>query len=237
MISFYYNYSMNIYAYICTRSIEEMTETTDKLVSFLAECKIQSFILPKASSIFIAYSYAYAHTKPSSEDIVIMCHDDITIREDPKKFVSKLKKLLKKEDTGFIGPAGTAELGPEAIWWDQGRWAQKKHHGKVYHLDPNGKEYETLYGPPSDVAVLDGLFLATTGKVIEEVGLEKPEYFSGEWDFYDLHYTSKALSLGYKNRILDINILHNSRGELVGRDSWHDNRASFIKNTKLPLTV
>ena len=39
------------------------------------------------------------------------------------------------------------------------------------------------------------------------------------------------------NGILNINILHNSRGELVGRDSWHKNRAAFIENTKLPLRI
>lgn len=228
---------MNIYAYICTRSIDEMTDTTDELIAYLAACEIKSFLLPKADSIFEAYNRAYTTTKPSANDIIIMCHDDIVIRETPETFVKKLKALLEEEDTGFIGPAGTADLGEDAVWWAQERWAQKKHHGKVYHIDPQGKEYQTFYGEPSEVAVLDGLFLATTGKVIEEVGLDKPSYFTGEWDFYDLHYTSKAFLMGYKNKILDINILHNSRGELVGRESWHLNRAAFIKHTKLPLKV
>jgi GT2 family glycosyltransferase len=228
---------MDIYAYICTRSIEEMTETTDKLVAYLAECSIKSFLLPNTNSIFQAYNHAYTVTNPSSDDIVIMCHDDIVIREKPKTFLKKLKETLDNPDTGFVGPAGTEELGPDAVWWNQERWALKKHHGKVYHLDPAGREYETPYGPPGEVVVLDGLFLAAKGNVIEAVGLTKPAYFSGEWDFYDLHYTSKAHLSGYKNRILDINILHNSRGELVGRDSWHNNRQAFIENTNLPLKV
>ena len=237
MRSHYYNNSMDIYAYICTRSIEEMTSTTDKLISYLAECEIKSFLLPKASSIFTAYHHAYIKTSPKPDDIVIMCHDDIVIRERPEQFKEKLISLLSEKGVGFVGPAGTAFLGEDAVWWNPHYWAAKKHHGRVYHLDPKGKEYETLYGPPGEVVVLDGLFLATTGKVIEDVGLLKPSYFSGEWDFYDLHYTSTAHNKGYKNKILDINILHNSRGELVGRDSWHHNRESFIKNTKLPLEI
>ena len=228
---------MNIYAYICTRSIEEMTETTDNLISYLAECGIKSFLLPNTSSIFLAYAHAYKVTDPEPEDIIIMCHDDIVIREKPEVFVQKLKDTLEEAKTGFIGPAGTAELGEDAVWWNQENWLNKKHHGRVYHLDPEGKEYETLYGPPDEVVVLDGLFLAAKSEVVKDIGLEKPPYFSGEWDFYDLHYTSNAFLKGYKNRILDINILHNSRGELVGRNSWHLNRQAFIENTKLPLKV
>lgn len=228
---------MNIYAYICTRSIEDMTETTDKLISYFAECEIKCFILPKSSSIFLAYQHAYLTTSPNADDIVIMCHDDVMIREKPHIFKSKLIKVLSEEGVGFVGPAGTAYLGEDAVWWNPQNWSMKKHHGRVYHIDPQGKEYETYYGDPGEVVVLDGLFLATTGKIIESVGLTKPSYFSGEWDFYDLYYTSSAFLQGYKNKILDINILHNSRGELVGRDSWHKNRDSFIKNTKLPLSI
>ena len=145
---------MKVYAYICTRSVEEMTETTDKLLTFMAECEIKSFLLPKASSIFQAYQHAFAATNPSSEDIIIMCHDDIMIREEPKTFVSKLKSLIALPNTGFVGPAGTEDLGPDAVWWSQDRWAQKKHHGRVYHLDPQGKEYETYYGKPDKVVIL-----------------------------------------------------------------------------------
>ena len=33
-----------------------------------------------------------------------------------------------------------------------------------------------------------------------------------------------------------ISIIHDSSGELVGRDSWHKNREAFIHNVKLPLS-
>jgi len=69
------------------------------------------------------------------------------------------------------------------------------------------------------------------------VGLEKPDYFTGDWDFYDIHYTASAFLKGYTNKVIDLNILHNSRGELVGRDSWHLNREAFIANTELPLKL
>ena len=84
---------------------------------------------------------------------------------------------------------------------------------------------------------LDGLFLAARKEVWEEVGLQKPSYFEGQWDFYDIHYTTKSHILGYKNYTIPLNIVHYSGGDLVGRDSWHKNRMSFIANTQLPIIV
>ena len=79
--------------------------------------------------------------------------------------------------------------------------------------------------------------VAARGDVIRNVGLNKPEYFKGEWDFYDIHYTTTAYNKGYCNKVINLDILHNSRGELVGRDSWHENRAAFIANTRLPIKI
>lgn len=228
---------MDIYALICTRSREDITPATDKLLSFLSQGGIKIYLISGAASIFSAYHEGITKINPKSEDIIILCHDDIEIREYPANFIEKLKNITSGDSTGFVGPAGTTCLGPDAVWWDQGRWQQGLHKGKVSHIDPKGREYLTYYGPPDDVVALDGLFLAARAKVIQEIGLQKPKYFEGEWDFYDIHYTSKAFLQGYTNKILDMDILHNSRGELVGRDSWHKNRLAFIENTKLPLKL
>ena len=228
---------MNIYSLICTRSREDISPTTDKLLSFLAQGGVKTYLISGSSSIFSSYYGGVEKIDPDPEDLIIFCHDDIEIRENPSQFIEKLKAITSSDETGFVGPAGTTCLGPDAVWWDQGRWQQGLHKGKVTHIDPNEKEYLTYYGPPDDVVVLDGLFLAARAKVIRDIGLQKPEYFEGEWDFYDIHYTSKAFLQGYTNKVLDMNILHNSRGELVGRDSWHKNRLAFIEKTDLPLKL
>ena len=228
---------MKIYAIICTRSRDEVQQLTDILLNYFHKCGIEIFLMAGARSIYKAYHGAFKKIDPKPDDIIIMCHDDIEIREKPKIFVEKLKNTLDRDMVAFTGPAGTTFLDSDAVWWDQNRWQQGLHKGKVIHLTPDKKEYLTMYGPPDDVVVLDGLFLAAKAKIIEEVGLEKPDYFEGEWDFYDLHYTSKAFLKGYVNTVLDINIVHHSRGELVGRDSWHKNRAAFIENTTLPLKL
>tara|TARA_R110000796_G_C14438138_1_gene421990 strand:- start:53 stop:745 length:693 start_codon:yes stop_codon:yes gene_type:complete len=228
---------MNIYAIICTRDRDKVSPTTDKLLNFLCSAKIGVYLLSGAKSIFEAYHGAFKKINPEKDDILIFCHDDIEIREYPDNFLHKLKKSFSGPEVGFVGAAGTKCLGPDAVWWDQTRWQQKKHSGNVIHIDPNGREYMTPYGPPSEVVTLDGLFLAAQRKVLDEVSLKKPEYFEGEWDFYDIHYTSQAFLKGYTNKVMDIKIFHNSRGELVGRDSWHKNREAFIKNNELPIEI
>ena len=228
---------MNIYAVICTRSREEISITTDKLLHFLTSGGIKVSLLTGAKSIFSAYHGAYKHINPNTDDIIIFCHDDIEIRETPQNFIKKLQEGLAPAEAGFVGAAGTMELGPDAIWWDLDRWHQHKHRGTVMHIDPNGNEYVTTYGPPGDVATLDGLFLAAKRKVIDDVGLQKPKYFEGEWDFYDIYYTSQAYLKGYQNKVIDIAIFHNSRGELVGRDSWHKNREAYIENNEIPIKI
>lgn len=228
---------MNINAIICTRDRNNISKTTDKLLKYLIGCQIKVYLMSGAKSLFAAYQGAFEKINPADDDIVIFCHDDIEIRESAEIFKQKLSDLLNLPETGFVGPAGTAHLGENAVWWDMDVWSAGKHHGKVLHINPQGREYVTFYGKPDDVVVLDGLFLAAKAKTVRNVGLQKPEYFQGEWDFYDIHYTSQAFLKGYTNKILNIEILHNSRGELVGRDSWHKNREAFIKHTQLPLKI
>jgi len=248
---------MNIHAVICTRDRNNVSPTTNKLVTFLCSCNIRVYILSDAKSIFLAYEGAFNKIDPNPEDITIFCHDDIEIRENPEEFVFKLKEALSPPEMGFVGPAGTTHLTKSAVWWDQTVWKQGKHRGEVHHLNKrisnspdncwrgNPKVTAikqtfidiTHYGPPGDVVVLDGLFLAAKRRVLDEVGLRKPKYFEGEWDFYDIHYTSQAFIQGFTNRVMNLNILHNSRGELVGRDSWHKNREAFIANNDLPLEI
>jgi len=116
-------------------------------------------------------------------------------------------------------------------------WQQQKHKGFVYHGEDILKADSTYFGPPGRVVCLDGLFLAAKGKTLRDIGLQKPSYFEGDWDFYDIHYTVAAHLKRYHNKVVPITLLHNSYGELAGRDSWHKNRLAFISNTDLPIII
>jgi len=227
---------MNIYAFICTRT-KDLSPITNKLVSYLSSVGVEVKLLVNQVSIFDGYQKAFKTVQPKPTDIIILCHDDIEISISPSAFLQILS-ILKHTKYGFIGPAGTTHVSENAVWWDQELWKAGKHRGAVHHIDPNGKKYCSHYGAFEEVVVLDGLFLATRAEVLEKVGLEKPQYFEGNWDFYDVYYTYKAHKHNYENHTVPIQITHMSRGELTGRDSWHKNRLAFINENRkdFPLT-
>lgn len=225
-----------IYAFICTRS-KNFSNTTKKLSSYLSRAGIQAKFLVGQKSIFSGYANAFKKFDVQDNDVVIMCHDDIEILTDPEVFKNIIVGTCLQSETGFVGVAGTTHLSEDAVWWNHGLWQQGKHRGHVYHGDDILTADSTYYGKPDRVVCMDGLFLAAKGKVIREVGLSKPEHFEGDWDFYDIHYTTTAHKRGYKNKVVPISVLHNSHGELAGRDSWHKNRLAFIDKNKLPIII
>ena len=227
---------MNMYAFICTRS-KDLSPTTENLVSYLSRANVQVKLLVNQSSIFEGYQKAFDLVKPDPSDIIILCHDDIEIQMSPNIFIGLLTTLQNKK-LGFLGPAGTTKLSESGVWWDHNLWKEGFHRGEVVHITAEGKNDFTKYGNFEQVAVLDGLFLACRAEILKEIGLQKPDIFPGEWDFYDIYYTYEAHKLGYENHAVPIKMIHNSRGELVGRDSWHRNREAFVKENKerFPIT-
>ena len=137
--------------------------------------------------------------------------------------------------------AGATRLGVDAVWWNKDHWQGGYLRGSVRHGPTRQDSYKTTFGPKGnlfgEVYVMDGLFLVARASTLREIELKKPSYFEGEWDFYDIYYTSKASRRGYKNYVINIDVLHNSMGELSGRDSWHKNREAFIKRNDLPKEV
>ena len=60
-----------------------------------------------------------------------------------------------------------------------------------------------------------------------------------DWDFYDILYTFKAFKRGLKNLVIPIQILHNSGGEGMSKDSWIANREAFVSKftDHLPASI
>ena len=224
---------MKIFSITCTRD-KNLSPTTQGMVNTLSSFGVDVKLLVNQTSIFEAYKKGLERCDASPQDIIILCHDDIELLDSKEEFIAKLSICLAPS-TGIVGPAGTTYLGKNAVWWDQTRWQQGLHRGGVRHRKDDGVVYLTDYGQCGQVVALDGLFLAARKEVWEKVDLSKPKYFEGNWDFYDIHYTTKAHLLGYKNCAIPVSVIHHSCGELVGRDSWHKNREDFIYNTELPL--
>ena len=207
---------MKIFSITCTRD-KNLGEAPKALFSTLSSYGVHVKVLANQTSIFEAYKKGMESRDADLNDIIILCHDDLEILSGKAEFVGSLAACLDPA-TGIVGLAGTTDLGENAVWWDQTRWREGKHRGKVMHREP--QVHATEYGACGRVVALDGLFLAARRAVWEMVGLDKPAHL-----------------LGYKNYTVPIEVIHDSSGELVGRDSWHLNREAFIKNTKLPLCL
>ena len=228
---------MKFYCLICTRSYEASPVLND-LISYLSRGEVETKLLVNQESIFEAYDKGVKTINPEDDDIIIMCHDDIEILTEPEAFKEILENSLD-DDTGFVGVAGTEDFGFPCVWWDHAKWKKDKHSGWIEHEEPGKGRYTTEYGAHRQVVVLDGVFLAARGKVLKELELEKPAIFEGNWDFYDIYYTTEAHLLEYKNKTVEIKMCHKSIGATDGRDSWHANRLAYYMKYKnvLPLTL
>ena len=227
---------MSNHAIICTRE-EPFTETLTNLVSFYESAGYTPHITVGGDSIFTAYKNALDKIKPSNNDIIVFCHDDIEILLQPNQFKTLLETNLTGSKAGFVGPAGAAYLSEDAIWWNKEIWGKGGLGGTILHGKSLNDCYTTFFGPFRHVAVLDGVFLAAKGKMLKKLDFTKPAYFDGEWDFYDIFITNQARGKKFKNKTIPILMLHSSIGEVEGRDSWLKNREAFIANNKLPISV
>tara|TARA_R110002051_G_scaffold321913_2_gene410947 strand:+ start:6464 stop:7153 length:690 start_codon:yes stop_codon:yes gene_type:complete len=228
---------MKFYCLICTRSYEASPVLND-LISYLSRGEVETKLLVNQESLFSAYDKGVKTIEPDDDDIIIMCHDDIEILTEVEDFKDILDKNLD-EEAGFVGVAGTEDFGFPCVWWDHTKWKEGKHSGWIEHEEKGKGRYSTDYGPHRQVAVLDGVFLAARGKVLKELDLKKPSIFEGNWDFYDIYYTTEAHILGYKNKTVEIKMCHKSIGDTDGRESWHANRLAYYMKYKnvLPLTL
>jgi len=227
---------LKIKSYICTRKGQK-PPTLDFLLSYLGRNDIEPVLLSDKNSIFSAYEEQFKLDQETmdDEDIIIMCHDDIEILTDGEIFETRLIEGLIPANVGFVGVAGTTKLEKDAVWWNHNNWSAGLHRGLVFHGDSLEDSEPSWYGKPGQVVALDGLFLAAKVRTLKDTNLSKPRDFEGEWDFYDLWYTVSTHEKGYNNMVIPIFVRHQSKGELVGRDSWHNNRQAFIRRFRLPI--
>lgn len=213
-----------IKAIIPTRS----KEAVDKdLLAYFKEAGIVSYVVPNKTSIWEAFSEGYKYI--GANDIVILCHDDIEILNHPKFFIKTLLNSLKDVKTGFIGVAGCKKLPKSAVWWEnlQDPMSYTWLSGQVFH--PKGEEMSlNYYGPYQEVEVLDGLFLACRGNLLQEEDLKKPSWMPDQsnWDFYDITLTYTKTRQNFINKTVPIQIYHKSIG--IPRDTWNEARLAFI---------
>ena len=200
-------------AVVPTRAGEEEwsnPETTiGKLGNFLKSAGWSPIFVSNAESIFAAHKKGIGDVQ--DEDFVILCHDDIEILLDEQRFNEVVDYHLQNEKVGFIGVAGSSKVGTE-IGWYQCATKYGSGKGSAYHGKSVAEMFLSYFGPTGPVVVLDGLFLAATGKTINSIKIAKPAHIKCTWDWYDFFYCIQAHMRGKENRAVALPIRHESGG-------------------------
>jgi len=168
--------------------------------------------------------------KESKFDVVIFCHDDITI--ESKQIARKLIRHYDNNDHGILGVAGTKELSSTGRWWDN----RKTMYGRVWHTH-NGIKSLTKYSESQDkrieeVVIVDGVFFSVMKSRLKQTFNKDVKDFH----FYDIDFCFNNFLKGVKIGVhTDISINHMSIG--ITNDEWEANRAEFAERFKDKLPV
>ena len=169
----------------------------------------------------------------SSNDIVILCHDDIYF--DTKNWGNKILNHFKRnKDYGILGLAGTTNMPKSAKWWED----FSKMKGIVNH-EHEGKKWESKYSASKgnqldDVVLVDGLFIVINKKNIKQNFNEDIKGFH----FYDVDFSFRNFIEDVKIGVMyDVRVTHKSIGQT--NEQWEKNREVFAEKYEdvLPVKV
>lgn len=171
--------------------------------------------------------------KQAKNDIVVFCHDDLTI--ETKQWGNKLIKLFDKNpEYAIIGVAGSKNMPVSGQWWED----PKKMYGRVAHTH-EGKTWLSAYSDDlgqdlEEVVVCDGVWFAIDKTRIKKSFNENVEGFH----FYDVTFTFENYLEGAKVGVTTlIRINHQSIG--MTNEAWDKNRADFSEayQAHLPANI
>jgi len=169
----------------------------------------------------------------SSNDIVVLCHDDIYF--DKKGWGNKIiKHFDKNPEYGILGVAGGVELPKSAKWWEN----PSKMRGIVNH-EHEGKKWESKYSNSlgnkiDEVVITDGVFMSLHKNRIKKRFNEEIKGFH----FYDISFTFENYLENVKIGVMyDVRITHYSIGQT--NDEWENNRIKLSERyyNELPKKI
>ena len=187
-------------------------------------------IINNGESLTSAYNRGL---KQATNDIVVFCHDDITI--ETKQWGTKLLKMFeRKPQYGILGVAGTKFMPTSGRWWEN----PKKMYGRVAHTH-EGKTWLSSYSADlnqeiEEAVTVDGVFF-----VVDKTKIKKS--FNEEvvgFNFYDVTFCFENHLEGVKIGVTTVvRINHKSIG--MTNDEWENNRQQFAEKfkDKLPVTI
>lgn len=193
-------------------------------------------VINNGESLTKAYNRAL---KQASNEVVVFCHDDITI--ETKQWGNKLLKQFEKNpEYGIIGVAGSKYMSSTGRWWDD----RKTMYGKVKHTH-DGKSWLSEYSADQgenleEVVNVDGVFFAVKKSELANPHKNGPfdekvegfHFYDVDFSFYN--YVTGTCKVGVTTKI---RINHQSIGQT--NDQWEENRKIFAEknNHLLPQRI
>ena len=192
--------------------------------------EIIPFVNKGTHSLSEAYNFIL---DKSSNDIVVLCHDDIYF--DKKGWGSKIiKHFNRNEEYGIIGVAGSVSLPKSGMWWED----KTKMKGIVNH-EHNGKKWESKYSNSlgnklDETVIVDGVFISLSKNRIKHNFDESVKGFH----LYDVSFSFRNFLSDVKIGVMyDVRLTHKSIGQT--NQEWENNRREFAEKYKdlLPKKV
>lgn len=163
----------------------------------------------------------------NDDAIMIFAHDDLLILDF--FWMKKVIEGLSNYDlVGIVGNRSRIPFQPSWAFIDtKGTWDKIENlSGVIGHGDNFPGNSFGVFGPNSEVEILDGLFLATTTKKLKQHQLRFDPIF--DFHFYDLDFCRTIRNSGLKLATIPISVIHQSKGNFIS-ESWGEGYRKYIR--------
>lgn len=203
----------DVYDKICLPSIQRL-----KVPSGMA---VETLVIQDAASMTEAYQTGM---EASNAKYKIYVHQDAEIL-DENFLLTLVHEFKKHPECGIAGVVGSANLPPNAVWWDG------KMLGSVYddHAQPGTMQkyvYEHSNTKSLEAVALDGLILMTQYDMAW-----RTDIFT-DWHFYDISQVQEFRQQGYSAMVLPAKepLIRHYCGMKAGwQDMYVRNRDKFVR--------
>jgi len=174
------------------------------------------------------YNKAFDFCIQEDIEYIVLTHDDVMFENVSEQ---KLLENFKQFDMFGVAGATQCKLNKPALWHLMGGGLQGGNlRGAVAHLT-RGKKQMTSFGVfPHRVVMLDGVFLAISKKVFENIRFD--ESCPAGYHFYDVDYSITAHNQRFKVGVSDILITHRSPGLTEFTDEFKRGEQWFLDKHK-----
>jgi cephalosporin hydroxylase len=166
----------------------------------------------------------------AASDILVFTHDDTHLPSNKTMWVDLINQL-KVENSGVAGVVGYRAV-------DGKHWLPIQFGSGACMHSEGTQEWLSTFGNFGETIILDGIFLAMTRKVFDDIGGFDEDYPG--WHFYDIDISFRAYMKGYRNFTFPLKVTHDrTKAKKVNPKEWREHERIFMSKwgDKLPKTL